>query len=275
MPEGDTIARAARALHRALAGEAIKRFESVFPHLNRVRDDRPLAGRTVERVHAAGKHLLMDFTGDLTLRTHMRMHGSWHLYRPGERWRLRPGRMRILVATGRAEAVAFDVHDAEMIRTSALAASLRLRSLGPDLAGPVFDREEALRRVRGARHGTLAELLLDQRVMAGAGNVLKSEVLFLSGLDPFRLAASLTERERQTLVDQARRALAVNLLEGPGPVSRSVAAGRRTTDSDDPSARLFVYRRAGRPCRRCGAAIRSRRHGAHARVTYWCPRCQA
>src|SRR5215207_1087386 len=100
MPEGDTIFRAARTLHRALAGRTVTRFESVFPALSRVDVDTPLAGRTVEGVTSHGKHLLMIFSGDLILRTHMRMNGSWHIYRPGEKWQ-RPHRdMRVIVETG-------------------------------------------------------------------------------------------------------------------------------------------------------------------------------
>ena len=116
MPEGDTIFRAARTLQRALAGKTVVRFESVFPHLNRIHDDAPLTGRTIDQVRAAGKHMLMHFSGDLLLRTHMRMNGSWHIYRPGEAWQ-RPRRaMRIVVGTADFEAVGFDIPVAEMIR---------------------------------------------------------------------------------------------------------------------------------------------------------------
>src|ERR671916_2056392 len=111
MPEGDTIFRAARTLHRALAGHVVTRFESVFPHLTRVHEDTPITGRTMERVDARGKHLLMHFSGDLILRTHMRMSGSWHIYRPGERWRLRRDAMRIRLDTAAWVAVAFNVMD--------------------------------------------------------------------------------------------------------------------------------------------------------------------
>ena len=116
MPEGDTIFRAARTLHRALAGHPVARFESVFPHLTRVHEDTPITGRTIEAVRAAGKHVLMAFSGELVLRTHMRMNGSWHIYRPGERWQ-RPRRdMRIVVATPAYEAVGFRIPVAEWLR---------------------------------------------------------------------------------------------------------------------------------------------------------------
>src|SRR5215831_15489529 len=148
MPEGDAIFRTARTLDRALAGRVVTRFESVLPSLTRVHEDAPITGRTVERVEAAGKHVLMRFTGDLTLRTHMRMNGSWHVYRPGERWQ-RPRRdMRIVVATESYEAVAFNVPVAEFLDARAEARQPHLRAIGPDLLADGFDQAEALRRVR-------------------------------------------------------------------------------------------------------------------------------
>src|SRR4029450_4852686 len=132
MPEGDTILRAAHALHRALAGRTVTRFESVFPRLTRIDHDAPLRGRTIDGVEARGKHLLIRFSGDLALRTHMRMHGSWHIYRPGERWQRPRDAMRVLVATAAFVAVGFDVPDAELTRTSKLDAGA-LGRLGPDL----------------------------------------------------------------------------------------------------------------------------------------------
>src|SRR6478736_2152729 len=133
MPEGDTIFRAARTLHRALAGQEVVRFESVLPALTRVHDDSPVTGRVVESVTAAGKHLLMRFSGGLLLRTHMRMNGSWHIYRPGERWQ-RPARdMRVLVATGDFVAVGFNVPVAEFLTARNLLRHKELQALGPDL----------------------------------------------------------------------------------------------------------------------------------------------
>src|SRR5207237_2674200 len=133
MPEGDTIFRAARTLNRALAGRVVTRFESVFPALNRVHDDAPVTGRTIESVTAAGKHVLMRFSGDLVLRTHMRMNGSWHIYRRGETWQ-RPRRdMRIVVATDAFEAVGFNVPVAEFLDRTPIARPGGLRFTGPDL----------------------------------------------------------------------------------------------------------------------------------------------
>src|SRR5579872_463662 len=186
MPEGDTIFRAAAAMHRALAGKIVTRFESVYPALTRVADDRPIVGRTIDAVSARGKHLLVTFSGDLILRTHMRMHGSWHLYRPGVRWQ-RPARdMRVLVATADVVAVGFNVPVAEFLTPRDLARHRQLQSLGPDLLRDPFDAEDAVRRMRARDREPIADVLLRQQVMAGIGNEFKSEILFLAGIHPFR-----------------------------------------------------------------------------------------
>src|SRR5256885_12559909 len=148
MPEGDTIFRAARTLNRARAGHQVVRFESVLPALTRVHEDAPITGRTIASVTAAGKHVLMRFSGDLTLRTHMRMNGSWHIYRPGEPWQLPRRDMRIVVATSGFEAVGFNVPVAEFLEDTKLARQDDLRLMGPDLLGEAFDQDQAARRLR-------------------------------------------------------------------------------------------------------------------------------
>ena len=271
MPEGDTIFRAARTLHRALAGRTVTGFESVYPALTRVDHDAPLTGRIVEGVTARGKHLLMQFSGDLVLHTHMRMSGSWHVYKPGERWRAPQIHMRIVVSTSAYVAVAFDVPVAEFLTRDQLARHEVLQSLGPDLADPAFDRAEVRRRM--AEHGSepLHEVLLNQRVLAGIGNELKSEVLFLARLNPFARTDSLDDERFTKLMDLSLRLMTMNTIESAalGPVS-----GRRTTGSLDPRAKVYVYGRAGKACRRCGTASQLSKAGRDARLTYWCPRCQ-
>ena len=274
MPEGDTIFRAAQTLHRALAGCVVSRFETVVPALSRVDEDRPIVGRTIERVFSAGKHLLLQFSGGLTLRTHMRMNGSWHIYRPGERWRRRRQDMRIVVATAEFEAVAFNVPVAEFIATGTLERHHELRRLGPDLLGDAFDAVEALRRLRERRGTPIAEALLDQRVIAGIGNVYKSEVLFACRVHPDSPVDTLTDEQLTGLVEKARRFLRANVTGRLAPMT-TYGGYRRTTGRDDPAQRLWVYGRAGKPCRRCGTAIAVRKAGERARLTYWCPRCQA
>jgi endonuclease-8 len=274
MPEGDTLFRAARTLHLALAGRTVTRFESVLPKLLRVHEDAPLTGRTVEGARARGKHLLLRFSGGLTLRTHLRMSGSWHLYRPGERWRRPRSAMRVVVATDAYEAVAFDVPVAELLDDAALARQSDLRRLGPDLSASAYDAEEAERRFRAEGAREVAEVLLDQSVVAGAGNVFKSEVLFVAGVDPFRRVADLSDAEARRVLAEARRLLVANRGADLGDGGEVHSGGRRTTGSDDPGQRLFVYARSGEPCRRCGTPVRYARQGPHARGTYWCPGCQ-
>jgi endonuclease-8 len=269
MPEGDTIFRAARTLQRALAGRTVVAFESMLPALGRLE----IAGRTIDRVSTAGKHLLMHFSGDLVLRTHMRMNGSWHIYRRGERW-LRPRRdMRVVIATGEFEAVGFGIPEAELIATRDLGRHDSLRGLGPDLLADAFDAAEALRRLRARGEEAVADALLDQRVVAGIGNVYKSEVLFLCRVDPATAVRALDDRRLAAIVETARRLLRVNVSEGLAPMT-TCTGFRRTTGRDAPKERLWVYGRARLPCRRCGTPISIRKQGADARLTYWCAGCQ-
>src|SRR4051812_40214078 len=271
MPEGDTIFKAAQTLHRVFAGKVVTRFESVFPHLTRGVADRPLTGRTFESVAARGKHLLMTFSGDLVLRTHMRMNGSWHVYPAGARWQ-RPARdMRILIATADAVAVGFNIPVAEFLTSRELAAHTQLGALGPDLLADSFDAAAVIEAIR-RRRDPIADVLLDQRVMAGIGNVFKSEILFLAGIDPFSDASTLSDDQLERVVAIAREQLRANVLSSSRALSP--AFGRRTTRRLNPNEKLWVYGRGGKPCRACGAPIQSRATGLDARLTFWCPRCQ-
>jgi endonuclease-8 len=254
------------------AGQTVTRFESVFPALTRVADDRPIVGRMIESVSARGKHLLMAFSGDLVLRTHMRMNGSWHVYPAGAPWQ-RPARdMRILVGIADAVAVAFNVPIAEMLTRRDLARHRELQALGPDLLGGGFDAAEVVRRMRARGADAIADVLLNQRVLAGIGNVFKCEILFLAGVHPFRATASLSDDELQRIVAISREQLAANVLDRSQTLSP--AFGRRTTRSLDPREKLWVYGRGGKACRRCGAIVQSAKTGVDARLTYWCPVCQ-
>ena len=274
MPEGDTIFRTAHTLHRALAGSVVTRFESAFPALNRVDQDRPLAGRTIESVSARGKHLLMAFSGDLVLHTHMRMNGSWHIYRPGERWQRSARDMRILIQTSGFVAVGFNVPIAEWLTGRDLARHAELNALGPDpLASPHFDEAEVLRRMRMHERHTIADALVNQRIVAGIGNVLKSEILFIVGIDPFQTVGALTDDDLRRTIAESGTQLRANVLDRSQTLSRG--RGRRTTRSMDPGAALWVYGRGGRPCRKCGTPIQARKTGLDARLTYWCLRCQS
>lgn len=271
MPEGDTIFRAARTLHRALAGHEVARFESVYPALTRVDVDRPLTGRTITSVSARGKHLLMVFSGGLILHTHMRMNGSWHIYRSAERWRHPARDMRVVVGTNTFVAVGFNIPVAELLTADQLARHPQIQALGPDLADPAFDRDEVRRRLAEHPDEPIHDVLLNQRVVSGIGNVLKSEVLFVAGIHPFVPTGSLDEAVLTRILDVSLRLMAMNIVE-----SRSMTPvfGRRTTGSLDPGAKLYVYGRGGKPCRRCGTPIEARKTGLDARLTYWCPHCQ-
>jgi len=278
MPEGDTIFRAARTLNRALAGRRVVRFESVLPALTRIHDDAPITGRSIESVTAAGKHILMRFSpfeasGGLVLRTHMRMNGSWHIYRPGERWQ-RPRRdMRIVVATDAFEAVGFNIPVAEFLQGRAIERQVDLRLMGPDLLGETFDEADAIRRLRGRGDLEIADALLNQRVVAGIGNVYKSEVLFLSRVNPRRKVGSLTDAQLRGMLETARTHLKANVADRTSAIV-TYRGYRRTRGSHDAGESLYVYGRARKPCRRCGTPIRVEAQGPHARLTYWCPSCQ-
>ena len=273
MPEGDTIYRAAATLHKALAGHRVVRFDSVFPSLTRVHDDQPLTAMTIDKVESVGKHLLMHFSGALVLRTHMRMSGSWHIYRPGERWRRNSRDMRILLATADFEAVGFNIHVAEFIADKDLARHEALSRLGPDLLGDTFDRTEAIRRLREQAAVPIADALLKQSVLAGLGNVYKSEALFACGISPFVPVANLSDQQLTALVEAGRHLLQANVVVSASGL-RPDGGSRRTTGRDSPSERLWVYGRARMPCRKCGATIEVRKQGLDARLTYWCPNCQ-
>jgi endonuclease-8 len=257
MPEGDTVFRTARTLNRALAGRTVTRFESVFARLTRVEADAGVRGRVVDRVTARGKHLLIWLSGDLVLRTHFRMHGSWHVYRPGERWMRAARDMRIVLATDAFEAVAFDVPVAEFVKGSDLDHQAALRELGPDPLAARFDAAEAVRRISLRPDVEIADGLLDQTAIAGIGNIWKSETLFTCGIDPFARVRDLPQGTIDKVVSTARKLLRASAADSRG------------------RPRMLVYGRGGQPCRRCGTPIAVRKQGTNARATYWCPRCQA
>jgi len=264
MPEGDTIFRAARTLHQALAGKVVTRFETVLPKLARVDDQTPVAGRRIERVEAAGKNLIMSFSDDLILRTHMRMNGSWHIYRTGERWQRPRSDMRIVIATEDFVAVGFNIPVAEFHTARTLARADDVRLIGPDLLGSSFDAEEILRRMRARPGSEIANVLLNQRVLAGIGNVYKSETLFIAGVSPFASVESLDDSALNRVIAIARKLLRYNASPGTN--------ARRTTGSMRDADALYVYGRAGKPCRKCGTPIEKQLQNE--RLTYWCPRCQ-
>jgi endonuclease-8 len=222
-----------------------------------------LAGRSIREVVSRGKHLLTRIDDDLTLHTHFRMDGTWHLYRPGERWRGGPDwQVRVVLATERWQAIGYRLPVVDLL---ARADEHRVVGhLGPDILGTDWDVDEALRRLATAPGEAIGEALIDQRNLAGIGNLYKVESLFLAGLSPWRLVRDV--RDLGAVVEQARRLLTSN-REHPQQVTTGV--NRRGQEH-------WVYERAGQPCHRCRTRVTVAKQGAPPfdRLTYWCPTCQ-
>lgn len=263
MPEGDTLWRAARTLHGALGGQVVTGFRARRPEVAAAARRLRVVGDTVARVEAQGKHLLVRFARGSALHTHLGMTGSWHLYRPGSRWRRPEHEARAVIETARAVAVCFAAPTVEVLSPAARAAHPRLRALGPDVVSPEFDAAPARSRLRARPDLEIADALLDQTALSGIGNIYKSETLFLCGVDPFAAVALLDDATLARIVRTAERLMKKNAAPSP----------RRTTPAAS-GTRRWVYERAGRPCRRCGTVLLMRRHGRWGRSTYWCPRCQ-
>jgi len=261
-------------MHRVLAGHAVTRFETAYAHLDRVNVDTPIVGRTVEKVESAGKHILMRFSGDLILRTHMRMSGSWHLYRHGERWWRGQHMMRVRIDTADWVAVAFNVPVAEFVTRRQLETSDPVAKLGPDLLGETFDRDEAVRRIIASGHRAIANTLLDQRIVSGIGNVYKSEVLFLCGVHPEVSSSAVPIATLEKMMDLARGLLRDNVKDGTSGQIQTYRNLRQWNKSSEHDESVWVYGRRDKPCRKCGTPIAMKKMGLEARSTYWCPNCQ-
>jgi endonuclease VIII len=263
VPEGDTIFQTAAALRPMLVGQEILRAQARTPgpQIQRV------VGARVTAVEPHGKHLLIEFDNGLVLHTHMRMGGSWHRYAPGERWRMAAWKARVVLEVPGHVVVCFNAPVAELMPARATALHPALASLGPDLITPDFDADQAFNRLRSRADVEIAEALLDQRVMAGIGNVFKSETLFIERINPWTHVSSLSDEQVHKLIATAHRLLLENATPG---------RPQRVTTRGDPHARgnEYVYARAHKPCTRCGTPIRVQRQGALNRSTYWCPKCQ-
>ena len=258
MPEGDTVWLTARRLHEALAGRVLTRSDVRVPRYATTN----LAGRTVTEVAARGKHLLIRVEGGVTVHTHLRMDGSWRV-RPARERVANSHRIRLVLANDTWQAVGYQLGIVEVLPTAREASVVG--HLGPDLLGPDWDEAEAARRLRAAPARAIGEALLDQRNLAGIGNLYKAEVLFLRGVDPWRPAGEVADLD--ALVTTAQRLMSAN----------KERFSQVTTGVRRPGEQTWVYGRAGRPCRRCGTQIRSAEQGGDAteRITFWCPRCQS
>ncbi len=261
MPEGDTLFRTAAVLREVLLGRDVTaaRGRPGGAALGRV------VGSRVVSVEARGKHLLIGFDAGLTLHTHLRMNGSWHRYRTGEPWRRSPARAVAVIEVPGMVAVCFDAPTVELMDTAALAIHPALAALGPDLLAPEPDLDAAVARLSAPERAAtpIGEALLDQTALAGLGNVYRSEVCFIERVDPFASVGALARGTVRRMLGTGARLLAAN-----------VSGGTRTTVHRSRPGTLFVYGRAGRPCRRCGTLIRTRVTGELPRRTYWCPTCQ-
>lgn len=255
MPEGDTVWLSARRLDQALSGEVLERAELRVPAFA----TSDLTGRKVLEVVARGKHILHRFSEGLTLHTHLGMDGAWHIYERDGRWR-RPGsEARVVLSTNARGAVGFSLGSVELLVTEEEGDVIG--HLGPDLLGPDWDPIEAGRRLSEDPKRPLGDALLDQRVMAGLGNVYRSEICFLSGVDPWTPVGDV---DVASIVGLSKRVIEANRTTG-----RQI-----TTGDARPGRQRWVYGRRSRPCRRCGTAIRYEQRGPGERVVYWCPTCQ-
>ncbi|MFF7901646.1 Fpg/Nei family DNA glycosylase [Streptomyces sp. NPDC088817] len=260
MPEGDTVWQTARRLRDALAGDVLTRSDFRVPKYATV----DLTGRTVLDTVSRGKHLLTRFEGGLTLHSHLLMEGAWKVYGAGERWKGGPGhQIRVVLGTAGRAAVGYRLQVLELLRTSE--DERIVAHLGPDLLGPDWDADVALANLLADPGRPLGEALLDQRNLAGIGNVYKSELCFLLGVTPW-LPVGAVPADRAAKLP----ALAKNLLEANRDRVVRRTTGLRGHD-------LFVYGRAPRPCLRCGTSVRvaDQGDGSQERPTYWCPSCQA
>lgn len=253
VPEGDTVHVVARRLHSAFAGHQLCHADFRVPQLATAR----LEGAAVEDVHACGKHLFVQLSGGATVHSHLAMEGEWHLYRPNDSWRRPKSWARVVLATEEWAAVGFRLAKLELIETDRKAELFGY--LGPDPLRDDWDPKAAAERLRRDPARSVGDALLDQRVIAGPGNVYKSEICFLRGLSPWAPVGGV---DVDALVDITARLMRSNRREG-----------MQVTTGDTRPGRHWVYGRAGQPCLRCGTLIR-RQVADTERVTYWCPRCQ-
>jgi endonuclease-8 len=256
MPEGDTIRSAANRIAAALVDREIESIETPHPRHALDRWPERLDGRKVRAVDAHGKHLMMRFEGGLTLHSHLRMGGAWGVYPRGRRWHRGAHRAWLVIRTAEHDVVQFDGPVLELMTDGRSRFDQRLARLGPDVLAPEFDDAGFLRRLRGDdQTRALGEALLDQRNVAGIGNIWKAEGCFAAAVDPWRRLDAVSGDEALAVIHAVRRLMQASVESGfPKNVQ--------------------VYKRRGRPCPRCGERIRARGQGDDNRTTYWCPGCQ-
>jgi len=290
MPEGDTLFRIASTLRKALFGRTVTRFESLLPEIREIDSRMPVAGRTIEAVEPLGKNLLivlrrLDVADDPTLReslpkrepinldllrtdlvlhTHLRMTGSWHIYRPGERWQKPEKYAKVVLHTDAYIAICFSAPVVELMTARETQRHPHLTKLGPDAISDEFDPLEARRRLRQYADMPIGVAIMKQSAMAGVGNIYKSEVLFIRRINPFGLVRELDDTTLDGLIEESHKLLQQNRGRGE----------RQTRFALNSSQRLWAYGRLNEPCHICGTKMLMRRQGLEGRTTYYCPQCQ-
>jgi endonuclease-8 len=258
MPEGDTIRSAANRIGAALIDRDIESIETPHPRYGKDRWPEKLAGRKVRAVDAHGKHLLMRFEGGLTVHSHLRMGGAWGIYPRGRRWKRSPHRAWLVIRTAEHEVVQFDGPVLELMTDGRSRFDQRLARLGPDILAPVFDDDAFLKRLRSDDQArTVGDALLDQRNVAGIGNIWKAEGCHAAAIDPWRRLRELNDEEALSIIHAVRPLMQASVENG-FPKSKTIK----------------VYKRHGTPCPRCGTTILARGQGDDNRTSYWCPGCQ-
>ena len=260
MPEGDSLYRFAALLRPVLEGRVIQAARAHGP--GAVPRVQQVIGATCTGVRSQGKNLIISFDNGLALRGHLRMYDTWEVYAPGQPWRRPEREARLVLEVPGAVVVNFSAPVIELIEERALALHEPVSGLGPDLLDDAFDAAEALRRLRDPSRATLTigDAIMDQRAMAGVGNIWKHETLFRCGLNPWARVEELSDEALLGVVEKARELLRASVGK-PGP-----AGARRPS--------MYVYMRAGQPCRRCNTRLRSAPQGNDIRHTAWCPKCQ-
>jgi endonuclease-8 len=263
MPEGHTIHRAARRLASVLVGNRLERVAARGHHLVAAKTEERLRGATVTGVEARGKHLLVHTDNGWSVHSHLRMDGVWHLYRKGERWRKSRTRAWLVLGSGDWDAVNFDGPILELHRTEDLMRDPVLTELGPDILVEPVDDADYLRRMRRNDHREIGDAVLQQRIVAGIGNIYKAESLYLAGIDPWRRVRDVSDDDLVRIREIATRIMHDGVLDA-----------RAITYTGPGRPGQWVYGRAGQACRKCRTRIESRKQGEDQRVTFWCPRCQ-
>lgn len=263
MPEGDTLFRAARALGERMTGATVTKFRSVLGP----RIDRERIGKRIQAIESQGKNLLVRFDDGWTLHTHLRMSGSWRVFKKDEPWSRPNFQVRAAFEAGDWVAVCFLAPVVRMLRGD----GTRELALGPDLLASEFDVPQSVERLKASSDLPIGEAIMVQRLVSGIGNVYKSEILFLEGIDPFRTVATLDDASLSRVMERARELMLTNVRPGAGMRATRVSPA---TIGRTNGPRYYVYGRSGDPCFRCGTRIEMRRQ-AHSRSTYFCPSCQS